>query len=101
MKLVDAATSDRVTVNGTLAVSGTLDLNPTQALSTGAAITIIDNDGADAVTGTFTNLPQGATFFAGSQLFAISYTGGTGNDVVVTRTGGPTVLSTQVNDGSA
>ena len=40
------------------------------------------------MTGTFAGLPQGATFLAGGQLFAISYIGGTGNDIVVTRTGG-------------
>jgi autotransporter-associated beta strand protein len=101
MRLVDAATSDRITVNGMLTVGGTLALNPTQALPIGTAITLIDNDGSDPVTGTFANLPQGATLLAGGQLFRISYTGGNGNDVVLTRTGGPSVLSTQVNDGSA
>jgi hypothetical protein len=101
MRLVDANASDRLAVNGTLAVGGALILNQTQALPIGTAITLIDNDGADPVTGAFANRPQGATFLAGSQLFSISYSGGTGNDVVVTRTGGPTVLSTRVNDGSA
>jgi autotransporter-associated beta strand protein len=100
MRVADAATSDRIIANGTVALGGTLSLSTTQALPIGTAITIIDNDGVDAVTGTFTNLPQGATFLVDGQLFAISYTGGTGNDVVLTRTGGPTVLRTQVNDGS-
>src|SRR5205807_5064393 len=67
----DLAASDRVTANGTVAVGGTLILNTTQSFSVGTAITLIDNDGADAVTGTFTNLPQSASFFVGSQLFAI------------------------------
>jgi autotransporter-associated beta strand protein len=101
MTLADPATSDRLTVNGTLAVGGTLHLSASFGVAPGTTIMLIDNDGADPVTGTFANLPQGASFFVGGQLFAISYTGGTGNDVVVTRTGGPTVLSTQVNDGSA
>jgi autotransporter-associated beta strand protein len=101
MKVVDAANSDRITANGTVAVGGNLQLTAPSAIAVGTAITLIENDGADPVTGTFSLLPQGATFFAGGQLFAISYAGGTGNDVVVTRTGGPTVLGTQVNDGSA
>jgi hypothetical protein len=101
MRLVDTNTSDRITANGTVAVGGTLSLTPTLALPIGAAITLIDNDSNDPVTGTFTNLPQGATLLAGGQLFAVGYIGGTGNDVVVTRTGGPTVLSTRVNGGAA
>jgi hypothetical protein len=101
MNLLDASNSDRVDMNGTVALGGALQLTAASPVALGTSIRIINNDGTDAVTGTFTNLPQGAAFFAGNQLFAISYTGGTGNDVVVTRTGGPTVLSTQVNDGAA
>ena len=53
----------------------------------GETFTIVLNDGADAVTGTFTGLPQGGTItaFLGSDYPAtISYIGGTGNDVVIT-----------------
>ena len=50
----------------------------------GTTFTIIDNDAADAVTGTFAGLAQGATIASGGQSFTISYTGGTGNDVVLT-----------------
>jgi uncharacterized repeat protein (TIGR01451 family) len=49
-----------------------------------ATFTIINNDGTDAVTGTFAGLPQGARLTAGGVSFSISYTGGTGNDVVLT-----------------
>jgi hypothetical protein len=51
----------------------------------GNQFTIINNDGADAVTGTFANLPQNKKLYLGQELFQISYTGGTGNDVVLTR----------------
>ena len=52
-----------------------------------SVFTIIDNDGTDAVTGTFAALPEGATIRAQDQsLFRISYRGGDGNDVVLTRT---------------
>jgi hypothetical protein len=35
--------------------------------------------------GTFTGLPQNAEFYEDGQWWRISYTGGTGNDVVLTR----------------
>jgi hypothetical protein len=50
------------------------------------SFTIIDNDGADAVTGQFAGLAEGAVIsnFLGSGLNArITYRGGDGNDVVV------------------
>src|SRR5207244_816156 len=50
----------------------------------GDTFTVIANDGADAVVGTFTGLADGATFIASGRLFRISYVGGTGNDVVLT-----------------
>lgn len=48
---------------------------------------IINNDGSDAITGTFAGLAQNAEFtLAGGYKFRISYTGGTGNDVTLTST---------------
>src|SRR5262249_34417144 len=84
MKLVGAANSDRITVNGTVAVGGTLQLSLSSAVAAGTAITLIDNDGVDALTGTFAGLSQGATLLLHGQLFAISYTGGDGNDATWT-----------------
>jgi len=57
--------------------------------STGQQFMLINNDGADAVTGTFTGLPQNTPLTIGNESFVISYTGGTGNDVVLTRTPTP------------
>ncbi len=57
--------------------------------STGQQFTLIHNDGSDAVTGTFNGLPQNAPLTIGDESFVISYTGGTGNDVVLTRTPTP------------
>jgi hypothetical protein len=37
------------------------------------------------VVGTFNGLPEGSSFWIGSDLFQISYTGGSGNDVVLTH----------------
>src|SRR5262249_27197883 len=50
----------------------------------GQQFIIINNDGADAVVGTFTNYAEGATYTTGNHTFTISYVGGTGNDVVLT-----------------
>lgn len=52
----------------------------------GSTFTIINNDGSDAVVGTFANIAEGETFIAaGGLAFRVSYMGGTGNDVTVTR----------------
>jgi hypothetical protein len=45
-----------------------------------------DNDGKDAAEGIFAGLPQGATLLLSGRTFPISYVGGTGQDVVLTRT---------------
>lgn len=55
---------------------------------------IIDNDGADAVSGTFLNLAEGATFTANGYVFKVSYVGGSGNDVTVTVLSVPTTPNT-------
>jgi hypothetical protein len=75
---------DQLIVNGTVSLNGTLAVNPSFASAGQQTFTIIDNDGADAVTGTFTGLAEGAIFQAGGKTFRISYVGGTGNDVTLT-----------------
>lgn len=79
-----------------LAVIGTVTLNnPTLTLLTwtagalGNQHVLIDNDGVDAVSGTFNGLPEGATVTVGLNQYTISYQGGTGNDVVLTQTATP------------
>tara|TARA_R110002049_G_scaffold50370_3_gene143006 strand:+ start:3222 stop:21794 length:18573 start_codon:yes stop_codon:yes gene_type:complete len=82
-----ATDHDQVTVTGTVALDGFLDVlsfggfTPTG----GDTFVIINNDAADLVTGTFTGLSEGATVLDGSgNEYAISYVGGDGNDVVLT-----------------
>ena len=84
-----AIEADRIKVNGTVNLS-----NPTLAPvfaggnrpAIGQSFEIISNDGADAVVGAFANLPEGASFNGGLGLsFRITYRGGDGNDVVITR----------------
>jgi len=75
---------------GTVNLGGaTLDLQ-TAAVATlpqGTSHTIIDNDGTDAVQGTFAGLAEGAQVTLGGQAFTISYQGGDGNDVVLFQVG--------------
>ena len=81
---------DQLNVTGTVSLGNatlsTAAFNPFVPAS-GNTFIIILNDAADAITGTFNGLAQGATIstdFLGSGLTAtISYVGGTGNDVVI------------------
>ncbi len=45
------------------------------------------------VNGTFAGLPEGASVTMSGQPFTISYTGGDGNDVTLTRTGSPAMFT--------
>lgn len=77
---------DQLNVRGAVNLSGvTLSASLNFASAVGNSFTIINNDGIDAVSGTFTGLPQNANFYIGQEQFTISYAGGTGNDVVLTR----------------
>jgi hypothetical protein len=78
-------TSALITVGGTVTLGGTLTLNTTGGpFPAGKTYLIIDNDGNDPIIGTFAGLPQGAILTSGGQAFSISYSGGTGNDLVLT-----------------
>ena len=55
--------------------------------SVGAVMTLVDNQSANAVSGTFAGLPEGGTRTQGGVIYRISYTGGTGNEVTLTAIG--------------
>lgn len=79
---------DQLNVNGSvnltgLSLSGSRSFSPAQ----GETFTIINNDGTDPVSGTFTGLRQDSQVRIGNESFYVNYTGGTGNDVVLTRLG--------------
>lgn len=97
---LDASSSFVVELHGTTAGSGYGQVNARGTVSLGNAalnasltfpsaisntFTIINNDGSDAVSGTFAGLAEGATLVIGGAQFRISYAGGSGNDVVLTR----------------
>src|ERR1051325_10878324 len=67
-----------VTLNG-----GQLKVHSLPPLA-GQTVLVIDNDGSDAVNGTFANLPEGGKFYLFGT-YGISYHGGDGNDVVITK----------------
>ncbi len=77
---------DQLSVTGTVNLAGaTLNVNLAFTPALGSAFMLIQNDGKDAVLGTFAGLPEGATLMLNGMTFQISYVGGTGNDVVLTR----------------
>ena len=77
---------DQVKVMGEVEVSNaTLQVTLGFTPVVGQQFTLIDNDGTDAVTGTFAGLPEGALLPMGNVVFQVSYQGGDGNDVTLTR----------------
>jgi autotransporter-associated beta strand protein len=78
-----------------LNVTGTVNLNNARLApipwgtfrpAIGDSFTILKNDGTDAVNGTFLNAPEGAVFGGAlNTAFRITYLGGDGNDIVITR----------------
>ena len=88
------------TLNSTTAGTGFSQLDVTGTVTLGGAtlqqitgfvpnlgdvLRIIDNDGTDAVVGTFAGLAEGGVFeSSNNRFFRISYVGGTGNDVTLT-----------------
>jgi autotransporter-associated beta strand protein len=78
---------DQIDVTGAVDLGGaTLDLALTGGFNpaAGSSFEIIENDGADAVSGTFAGLAEGASVKVGGATFSISYHGGDGNDVTLT-----------------
>ena len=79
---------------GHLKVTGTVNLTGSTfaatlgyAPFTGSIYLLIDNDGTDAVTGTFNGVAEGGTVLLNGKTFSITYHGGDGNDVVLRFTG--------------
>jgi autotransporter-associated beta strand protein len=83
---------DQLNVRGTATLtSPTLTVIPafTNPVAVGQTFTIVNNDLADPVAGTFNGLAEGAGITANGFGFRLSYVGGTGNDVVLTLTNVP------------
>ncbi len=79
---------DQVRLTGaasTATLAGALDLAAAPGHAAGSTFLILQNNGAAAVSGSFAGLPQEHEFYEGAQWWQIDYTGGTGNDVALTR----------------
>lgn len=82
---------DQWQINGIITLgNATLSLSGTHTPSLGDSFAMMLNDAGEPVSGIFNSQPEGSTVtvsFLGSSYFAvISYTGGDGNDVVLTVT---------------
>jgi hypothetical protein len=97
-----------------ITVTGTVTINDGATLTTaakggfvpvtGQSFRIITNDLADAISGTFAGLSEGATIsgFLGSGINAhITYVGGTGNDLVIYTGAAPAAMSSFASSGSS
>jgi autotransporter-associated beta strand protein len=77
---------DRLSIAGAVNLSGAaLLITNGFTPAPGTSFIIIENDGADAVSGSFFGLPEGSIITTNGIQFRISYVGGTGNDVTLTR----------------
>lgn len=87
----DAGQYDQLNVAGTVDLGSATTLNVSQwngyTPSLNDSFIIINNDGSDAVTGTFVGLADGATLTVGGITYMINYSAGDGNDVALTVTG--------------
>ncbi|MCP5127842.1 MAG: autotransporter-associated beta strand repeat-containing protein [Gammaproteobacteria bacterium] len=85
---------DQIAVTGAVDVTGaTLNIQSINGFTPSASgdFTLIDNDGDDAVIGTFNGFAEGAPITVNGVTLTLSYQGGDGNDIVLT--GAPTVQS--------
>jgi CSLREA domain-containing protein len=88
---------DQLDVTGSVTLGGAmLSLTGTfTGAAIGTSLVIVNNDGSDPVSGTFS---QGASVALNGELYTISYTGGDGNDVVLQRGGALTFVGTGADD---
>ena len=75
---------DQLNVRGTVSLNkAILNLVQGLTLTNGQTFTIINNDGTEPIQDRFAALPDGATIILGTNKLHITYTGGSGNDVVL------------------
>ena len=89
---------DQIVVTKAVTLAGALSVSVTNAsaLPTGYTFTIIRNDSALPVSGTFAGLAQLGTFTNSPLVWRINYQGGDGNDVTLTLLSGGTVMPPSV-----
>ncbi len=78
---VDLVRANKVTINGaTIALQATIQ----GTLTPGTELTLISNTGSNAISGTFSNLADGAIVTVNGNNLQASYSGGDGNDLTLT-----------------
>jgi hypothetical protein len=87
---VPGVTYDHLSVLGTVSMNASSSLNANLGFTPaqGQVFVIVNNDGTEPVSGTFSGLPQDAVFNLGPYPFKISYIGKTCNDVTITSLSG-------------
>ena len=94
VELAAPSSFDSLTIASAGAVnlgSSTLRVLPGPGVKEDDSFSIVTKLGTGAVTGTFQGLPEGQRFVVSNRVFQITYRGGTGNDVVLTRLSAPAV----------
>jgi autotransporter-associated beta strand protein len=82
--------SGELFVTGTVSLGDSiLDLSSGAPVNVGDIFTLIDNDGSDPILGSFAGIAEGALVNVSGEAFQLTYAGGDGNDVVVTRVDAP------------
>jgi hypothetical protein len=75
---------DQLSAGGSVALAGTLDLVCGPNLAPGSTFTILNKTSTGAISGTFAGKANNSTFTDDGYTFQVTYTGGTGNDIVLT-----------------
>jgi hypothetical protein len=90
-------------VNGSVSLSGALNVTAGFVAPIGSQYEIIENDGSGPVSGGFDGITEGSGISVGHQFFTISYQGGDGNDVVLTavQPHPPTIAGIIIGDGTS
>jgi hypothetical protein len=78
-----------VSTSGTVTLGGTLHVTSAVVPAVGSSFEILANEGSSPISGAFAELAEGSSFTVTSgsttMTFKISYKGGSGNDVTITR----------------
>ena len=89
---------DQLNVTGSVGIGSNVTFDPILfggfLPTAGDEFIVINNDGTDAVTGTFAGLPEVTVFVDEGQIYSITYAGGTNsNDIVLTSLGAVTSVT--------
>ncbi len=78
---------DQWTVTGTATLNGTLQINLTgsNTITENTPLMLLVNTGTLPIQGRFSNIPANDIFYDSNQWWRISYSGGDGNDLTLTR----------------